>query len=229
MDDRVQFFAETESVKPIRPTLVVPAIVLGVVIALSSATSASAHDDLIFSNPAADSTVDTELSSVDLTLSQDLLDTDTASGSFAIQVVGPDNRFYNVGCISLEGSSVSTAVALGESGAYTVNWQVVSSDAHPTTGAFAFTYTQPAGVESAAGSTTGITCDPSTGLAITPGPEPTLSASPEASTAPEGTPTPEDAPPFPWLIVVAGAGFAALAAVGIIVGRRRRPKSDPDQ
>jgi len=134
-------------------------LVLAGILTVSTTTAANAHDGLVESSPAADSTVSTEVTSIDLEFSEDFLDLGTATSAFAIQVEGPDGKFYNSGCVSLDGARITTAAALGESGDYTVVWQVVSSDGHPTSDSFAFTYDKPEEVTAATGAANGITCE----------------------------------------------------------------------
>lgn len=130
----------------------IAALTIGLVVAVSA--PASAHDGLVSSSPAADSTVTAPLESVSLTFSNELLDIGDANGAFVIQVVGPDELFYNLDCVKRDGATASTAVALGESGSYVVTWQVVSSDAHPTSDSFDFVYNKPTDETAAAGSAT---------------------------------------------------------------------------
>ncbi|MBN9240148.1 MAG: copper resistance protein CopC [Leifsonia sp.] len=137
------------------------------ILTVTTATAANAHDGLVESSPAADSTVSTEVTSIDLEFSEDFLDLGTATSAFAIQVEGPDGKFYNSGCVSLDGARITTAAALGESGEYTVVWQVVSSDGHPTSDSFAFTYDKPQDVTAATGVANGVTCESAT-PAVTP-------------------------------------------------------------
>lgn len=163
------------SVRPLAAvagTLLVGAFVFG------AAGSASAHDGLIAASPSADSAVSTKVTEVSLEFSQDFLDLGGEATAFAVQVVGPDGRFYNTGCVALDSSRITTAAELGESGQYQVLWQIISSDGHPTTDTYVFTYEQPEGVTAATGSATGDTCGQ------------TAEPEPEASETPAPAPTP---------------------------------------
>lgn len=132
--------------------VVVAGLAIGLVLAVPA--PAAAHDGLVASSPAADSTVTARLESVSLTFSDELLDIGDANGAFVIQVVGPDELFYNLDCVQRNGATASTAVALGESGTYEVTWQVVSSDAHLTSDSFDFVYEKPAEETAATGAAT---------------------------------------------------------------------------
>lgn len=115
-------------------------VTLGIVVAPVSA--AVAHDNLLDASPGADETV-TQLDDVDLTFSGELIDFSQAS--FA-QVQGPDGLFYESTCSSIDGNILTTPVRLGEPGVYTVVWNAVSSDGHPISESYTFTYA-PSGVE----------------------------------------------------------------------------------
>lgn len=119
------------------------AAAIAVLASVVAPAPAWAHDSIVSSSPAAGATVDTELTTVSLTFSAELLDIGDDGGAFAIQVIGPDELYYNLECVEREGSTASTAVALGDSGTYRVLWQVVSSDGHPTFDSFEFSYDAP--------------------------------------------------------------------------------------
>ncbi|WP_254775134.1 copper resistance CopC family protein [Microbacterium hydrocarbonoxydans] len=115
-------------------------IALGIVAA--PAPAALAHDNLLDTVPGADETV-TQLDDVALTFSGELIDFSQAS--FA-QVQGPDGLFYESSCSTIDRNILTTPVALGEPGVYTVLWNAVSSDGHPISESFTFTYA-PTGIE----------------------------------------------------------------------------------
>tara|TARA_R110000868_G_C10971406_1_gene770040 strand:- start:8145 stop:8780 length:636 start_codon:yes stop_codon:yes gene_type:complete len=130
-------------------------VIAGAAIALLVAvpSPAAAHDGLVSSSPAAGSTATSEIETVSLTFSDELLDIGDSNGAFAIQVVGQDDLYYNLDCVQRDGPTASTAVALGESGTYEVRWQVASSDAHITSDTFDFVYEKPTGAVAAPGTT----------------------------------------------------------------------------
>ena len=115
-------------------------IALGIVAA--PAPAALAHDNLLGTVPGADETV-IQLDDVALTFSGELIDFSQAS--FA-QVQGPDGLFYESSCSTIDRNILTTPVALGEPGVYTVLWNAVSSDGHPISETFTFTYA-PTGIE----------------------------------------------------------------------------------
>lgn len=176
------------------------AATLAGILTLATATAASAHDGLVDSSPAADSTVTTEVTSIDLEFSEDFLDLGTATSAFAIQVSGPDGKFYNTGCVALDGATISTAAALGESGDYEVVWQVVSSDGHPTSDSFSFSYVQPDGAAVAEGAVNGVTC-------------------PDAIVA-DDQQTSDAGPGWIWIIVVVIVALVGIAVLAVVLTRR---------
>lgn len=137
-----------------RPRVAVAIASATVALVVAIPSPAVAHDDLVESSPAADSTVTTELEEVSLTFSDGLLDIGDSDGAFAIQVLGSDELYYNSDCVQRDGATATTSVALGGSGTYTVTWQVVSSDGHLTSDTFGFEYEKPVDTVAAGGAAT---------------------------------------------------------------------------
>lgn len=128
------------------------ALIMAVVaLATLPATAASAETSDPDSSPAADSTITTMVDEVTISFIESL-DIGSASESY-VEVVGPDAAFYNEGCATVSGNTASTAVALGSSGTYTVQWQVILGGGIES-GRFTFDYLQPAGTDSATGTST---------------------------------------------------------------------------
>lgn len=189
--------------------VVVAALAIGLVLAVPA--PAAAHDGLVSSSPAADSTVTALLESVSLTFSDELLDIGDSNGAFAIQVVGPDELFYNLDCVQRDGATASTAVALGESGTYVVTWQVISSDAHVTSDNFEFVYEKPTDAVAVAGAATA-SCRAG-------------DANPLAEDVDDGAEAADEARAVMGIWVVGGALVAFLvlcAIVAAVIGERRR-------
>ncbi|MBX3100737.1 MAG: copper resistance protein CopC [Salinibacterium sp.] len=176
------------------------AVTLAGILTVATATAANAHDGLVDSSPAADSTVTTELTSIDLEFSEDFLDLGTATSAFAIQVSGPDGKFYNTGCVTLDGATITTSAALGASGDYEVVWQVVSSDGHPTSDSFGFRYVQPDGATAAEGAESGVTCA-----------DAIVADDQEAANA---------GPGWIWIVVVVIVALIAIAVLAVVLVRR---------
>lgn len=200
-------------------------LAVAALLAITTATPAYAHDGLVGSTPAAGEAVTTELTSVDLTFSDDFLQIGGYTPAFAIQITGPDGRFYNTDCVVLDGGTISTPAELGESGDYTVVWQVVSSDAHPISDTFGFSYAKPDNVTAAEGSPIGATCADDPAAAVNQEPEPAVTDT-AAPPADEDTASdaPTDAAASGWADAVVPIALVALliGAVGSIIGLRIR-------
>lgn len=191
---------------------------LAAALLLASAAPATAHDGLIESSPAAGATVSDQLDTVSLTFSDDFLTIGDSTAPLAVQVKGPDAGYYNVGCVRLEGSTITTDVAMGTSGMYQVLWQVVSSDGHTTSDDFTFTYEQPDGAVESTGRESGIACDPATGEVIGDSPA-TGAPGPAETEAGSGDVLGRT---LPW--VLGGIAALGLGATGVFLqyGRARR-------
>jgi hypothetical protein len=176
-----------------------------------AAPAALAHDSLRSSSPEAGSTV-TELDAVSLTFSDTLLNLGGMDNAFVIQVVGPNDRYYESGCAELSGAITTAATDLGVAGEYTVRWQVVSADGHAISDSYTFDYAPAAaGTTAASGLTQPLGC----GSAITP---------PSADAT---TPGSESSGPSGLLIgLLAGGGFIVLVgvAVALLIRHSRRIK-----
>ena len=102
--------------------------------ALFAAAPASAHSELVSSDPPADATLDFAPIGVGLVFNQDI------NESFAtISVVGPGDTQWAQGTATVEGPDVSVLLQDGlPNGEYTVGYRVTSADGHPITGSYGF-------------------------------------------------------------------------------------------
>jgi len=125
---------------------VLAGLALALLAIVATSPAASAHDWLSGSDPASGAGV-SSLTAVTLTFSADPLDEGEGN---AIQVKGPDGRYHESGCPTLDGPEMTTEVAAGPPGTYEVLWRVVSSDGHPVTGSYTFEYTGEAATEAGA-------------------------------------------------------------------------------
>jgi methionine-rich copper-binding protein CopC len=210
-----------------------------VALALLPAVAASAHDYLVGSDPAADSTVTTPPTAVTLTFNDRVLDLAGDGSSTLLTVTGPDagTRHFETGCATVADLAVSAPVALGTAGSYTVTYQVVSADGHTVSNSYRFAYQPPAGAVAAAGSES----TPCRAPAPSPtAPSPTASGPATAAATPGGseplltasTPQPTQAADDSGLGLVIGIAVAivvlALAGVVIVIlTARRRPPGEP--
>lgn len=183
----------------------VPFLVLG------AGAPAWAHDALIESTPAANSTVTEALTTISLTFSEQPAAFEDAA--IDIEVFDPSGAKLTSGEVTISDRTLTKAVTPSVQGEYEVVYQNISSDSHVTTGDFTFTYAGPV-AEATTAPATAPTAAPATSAPAT-----------TATTAPA---EPEDG----WnlgltvgivlgLIVVAGLG----ALVAVLVARARGSRS----
>jgi methionine-rich copper-binding protein CopC len=108
--------------------------------ALAFASPAQAHNYLVSSTPAVGSTITTLPKTIEVTTNDTLLDLAGNGSGFDVLVRDSAGKFYGDGCITISGRSVSTGAALGKPGKYTVTWQVISTDTHPVSATYEFTW-----------------------------------------------------------------------------------------
>ena len=162
-----------------------------------------------------------------------------------MQISGPgdDVRYYGDGCSTVFGPSLETEVQLGQPGEYTVIWQVVSTDGHPISNEFTFTWAPDAAQTLAEGQTSAPVCgqasspaatEPSTDAATTapapdatdsaaPAPEPEMTTQTDAAAGEQS----QAAGDILWI----GGAVAVLLIAGLIVLlvlRRRKPAGVAD-
>ncbi|WP_217180640.1 copper resistance CopC family protein [Streptomyces sp. AC495_CC817] len=180
------------------------ALVAAVVI-LATAAPASAHDELIQSDPGVDDRLAAPPESVSLTFSADLLTLgDTTTGA-VIVIADSEGRDWSEGAAVVNGRTATAAVKPGmpEAG-YQVRWQVVSSDGHPISGIVPFTIgdAEPLQLQSRPDG--------------------------EAATTPETAgQTASEADGALRLLLVGAGGAAVAAAVLLLIRFLRRPRTAP--
>nr|WP_259392996.1 copper resistance CopC family protein [Microbacterium halimionae] len=179
------------------------------------ASPAAAHDELVATDPVADSTLDEMPTELTLSFSSELIND---GNSTVVEVTDGAGTDLTGGDPEVTGEVVRQPLSGEASGDVTVLWRVVSSDGHPISGEFRFTVTaQPT----------------SSPRATTPAPEasvPAESATPETSVSESSTPSATDTAPtsssfVPWIIVGVLLLAAVVATVVVIVSRRRPSKS----
>ncbi|MFB2580141.1 copper resistance protein CopC [Herbiconiux sp. P15] len=181
--------------------------------AVGGASSASAHDYLVSTNPAADATVTEALTEVALDFNEPPL-TDFAS-AIAIEVRDASGADVVTTPVSIVDSTLTVSVAPTTQGAYTVLWQTVSSDGHPVSGEYAFTYSGPV-----AQPTAEPTAAPPASSSEPPTAAPTPSASPGGEASGDADPTSSEggsdgSGALVWVGI--GGALAVLAIAGVIV------------
>ncbi|WP_104162733.1 copper resistance CopC family protein [Cryobacterium sp. N22] len=189
-------------------------VVLAVATLGATAAPAFAHNYLVGSTPSAGSVVTEQPGSVSITTNDNLLDLSGQGEGSAIQVTGPADapRFYGDGCSTIAGPTLEAAVQLGQPGEYTVVWQVVSTDGHPISDSFTFTWQPDATQVLAEGSAAAPEC--ATGGSA---PVDTDAAGTDAAESGSGVRATD-------LLWIGGALVAILAAIGVtLLVLRRRP------
>lgn len=167
------------------------------------AAPAAAHDEFLGSDPAPGSTVDAAPAAVELTFSAP----PSALGS-TVQVVDGAGTEWADGDLRIVDAVATQPLAPGmPDGTYTVQWRVVSSDAHPIEGSFDFSV--------AAGSTPAATAG--AGASATQSAEAKTAAGTETSAAAEE----EASGAFPWALGVGAVVLVVIVGVTAFVVRRR--------
>lgn len=194
------------------------------------AASAQAHNYIVSSTPAEGATIATLPASFGVTTNDNLLSLGGATGGFALQVKDSAGLFYEDGCITVAGPTMSTSAVLGAPGPYTVLWQLVSIDGHSVSGSYDFTWAPAAGQTTATGTSAAPVC----GQAASP--SASTPSQPGTTTEP-GTPSQSALPPEAdpsstgsgqddgaGTILGIGGGVVGLAAIVVaaivLVGRR---------
>lgn len=174
------------------------ATLLGLVGALALPLPASAHDELLGSDPAPGSTLEQAPDALTLTFSGLI---SPEEGATVIEATDGAGTLLTDGAPVVQDNTVTQPLVAAD-GPVTVLWKVVSSDGHPISGELSFTVAAPQ----------------------TPTPEPETAApvetsQPEPSASDEPSPTATPAPAadagsiIPWIIV----GVVLAAAGGVLV------------
>jgi copper transport protein len=104
----------------------------GAALALLPVT-ASAHAQLVSSNPAPGAVLDRAPAAVDLYFTEPV----TAAGR-GMSVYGPDGHLVSIGSARAEGRHLSIQLSAQAEGTYAVIWTVVATDTHPSRGELIF-------------------------------------------------------------------------------------------
>lgn len=191
------------------------AAVVAAVPVLGLASPAAAHNYLVASTPAADSTLTELPESFVITTNEALLDLGGEGKSFALQVRDSDGLYYGDGCVAVSDASMSSVAAIGDAGEYTVLWQVVSADGHPVSGEYAFTWDPTDASVASTGSAAAPVCgtEPDDSATASP-PEDTDDSAAAVADADLGD-----------VIWIGGAIVAVVLAIGVtlfVTGRRKK-------
>lgn len=180
---------------PARATI---ALVIGLAAAIAFSSPAAAHSAIIDSSPKAGEVIESAPDFFSITASEDLADITGAGEGFALKVVNTaTGENVATGQLTIDGATLSTPGVPLESGAYLMQYQVVSTDGHPVSGEIPFTV---------AGDGTELPAESDPG--VSNGNDDPIAA-------------PADPPSWPaWLAV--SIALALIVVGGIIAIRRRR-------
>ena len=181
---------------------------------IGPAGPASAHNELVSTEPTADAVLDAPPSSLVLEFSEAVLEI-----SPTVVLTGP------TGDVGLDAPvvdetlvSVPIPAALAPGG-YSVIWRVVSADGHPVQGAFTFTVTAPAAT---AGAIPTPTDAPTAATTSTPTESATVTPSPTSTSPPGSDGGATSSGAVARTIGVVAVLLALAAAAGAVLARRRR-------
>jgi methionine-rich copper-binding protein CopC len=108
------------------------------------ALPASAHSDLVSSDPEASSVLAEMPTSVLLTFNEDLLILDGAEDANQLIVTDSEGASLVEGDLTVAANTISSALAASEAqGEVTVTYRVVSADGHPIEGSYTFSVGEP--------------------------------------------------------------------------------------
>ncbi|WP_051432773.1 copper resistance CopC family protein [Promicromonospora kroppenstedtii] len=173
---------------------------------------ASAHDQLLSSDPKDGATLDEQPTSIGLTFSAAPLDT-----GIEVALVGPDGTTAKGYDIQVDDKVVTAQLPEDlPAGKYDVAWHVVSSDGHPIDGEF--TYVVEGELEPTEEPTTGASDEPETS---TQEAAPVEEPADEASTPTELAGAGDGSSPS-GLAVAGGIVAAVLVVLGVVVMMRRK-------
>lgn len=199
-----------------------------VALAVGVAAPASAHDYVVGSTPAADSTIKEAPKEVKLTFSDAVL---TEPARPEIVVTDAAGKHFETGCAQAVDRDVTVPWQVGKPGKYTVTWRVVSSDGHPVSKQMTFTYAGTAGSNPGADKAVCVDGKAAAGAA---GASANSAAAAASSPAAAGAQTSADAAAptsssdsdsgtsSAAVYVAVGLGVAALAVIAALVLRRPR-------
>lgn len=193
------------------------ALVLATVGVLALAGPASAHNQIVSSTPSPNERLTALPGQFAIKTNNVLLDIGGTGRGFAFEIQDAAGKYYETGCVSIVDDNMFTPARLGVAGAYTVIYQLVSSDGHTVSGRIPFTW-EPSG---GAVATQGVSAPPGCGGATGPA-QPSAGGGGSEATRDSTVPLAD----ILWIggIIVAVA-LAAIVTL-VLVTRRRRDEDD---
>lgn len=175
------------------------AALTALLLVLATAGPASAHDELVSTNPAAGSSVEKAPTTLDLTFSGNIQDIGSE-----VRVTDSHGTDMTRGTLAVQKTKVSQPLREGGDSdeTYTVTWRVVSQDGHPIEGTFTY--------------------DVGEGAGSTASPAPVSSASGQAQQDDAQQPVSGTGVPG-WVLPVIG-GVVALVLLLVVLAFATRPR-----
>ena len=127
------------------------AVAIAAVAVLAIAAPAGAHNYLVSSTPSSGETLTALPARFSVTTNGVLPNVNKNGSGFALQVRDAAGRYYGAGCVTVAGTGISVPAVIGKPGAYTVTWQVISTDGHIVSDTFPFTWAPAGAAKESAG------------------------------------------------------------------------------
>lgn len=175
------------------------------------APAASAHAELVSSDPVDGAELPAPPTSVSFTFNEPLL-----PDFVRLIATNPAGVTGDLPISAVEGPTVTAAWPAAEGGEWTVNYRVVSQDGHPIEGGITFSYDGPAPTSSGP-LPTSASPDPTTAA-------PTSAAPTSAQPSPETNPAADTSTGGLSSLIIAGLAVGAIVIIGVavaLVARRR--------
>jgi copper resistance protein C len=170
---------------------------------------AQAHNYLVSSTPSDGETLTQLPAHFSVTTNDALLDLKGDGTGSGIEVRDADGLYYGDGCVTVEGPSVFSTPAIGKPGTYTLIWQVISSDGHPVSDEFTFTWAPTGSYTETAGTKEPGDCN---GLYLRNGDKSAAGNATATTTVPLGD------------VLWVGGALAAIVLAGLVTFLIARPK-----
>ena len=199
----------------------VGAAALSIGFALGVVTAATAHNQVVSTTPEAGSTSSESPLTVRITTAENLLDLGGNQAGFAMVITDAAGLYYGTGCVELVERTLSTTLEMGEAGAYTVTYQLVSEDGHTISDRFSFTFSPNASHSPATPQTSVPVCGEEPQLLEGSAPVPAEPDVSDTPVEPIAAPREDETPGMGTVIAGALGTIAAITALAVVWWRRR--------
>jgi len=203
----------------------VPAVLLAVALALATvgavAGPAIAHNQIVSSTPEPNQVLTELPPRFEIDTNNTLLDIGGTGRGFAFEIQDAAGRYYETGCVSIVDDNMFTDARLGAPGAYTIVYQLVSSDGHTVSGRIPFTWSPSGTVVVSTGHSSPPGCDGA------PGPAKAGSGNGGSEAVRDSTVPLAD---ILWIGgVIVAVALAVIITLMLMTRRRPEPPERPDR